>query len=908
MRITLALAVASFAAAQPSSDFFESKIRPVLAEKCYACHSAKVKNPMGGLRLDEPLPDDRTRKRVLLAVSYTDPALRMPPTGKLSDDSIADLRRWIEMGAPDPRQASATAANRGSIDYRKGREFWAFQQPKAVEPPSGNGNPIDRFLEAKRREKGIKAAPPADKAAWLRRVRYDLTGLPPSAAEIAEFLADTSPNAYRTVIDRLLDSPSYGERQARHWLDLVRFAETNGHEFDNDKLDSWRYRDYVIRAFQQDVPYDQFIREHIAGDLIAKPRRSADGSILESPLGTGVYWFGEVLNSATDSVKSRADRVDNQIDVFGKAFLGLTLACARCHDHKFDPIATEDYYALAGVMHSTYVREAVIDSPERAAAIARAKRDVASLRAKLAPTPAAAPVKSKLRDGDILFEDFDKPSYEGWATSGHAFGSAPQAGIADSFGAATERLAGSLTSKKFTMPKLWVHIRMAGTPTDTRLRDNTPLRVTVVADDYKSIYFTVKQGKQGFHWVTQRMTKEIGRACYFEIVDRSRDGHIAVDRIVLSDHDTPPADEPGATAPTPATAAIVSADETAALQARITELETRFPESSWGMLSQDEDPHDVRLHLRGSHQNLGDPVPRHFLRIMAGDNPETFRNGSGRLEVADWIASARNPLTARVMVNRIWKQHFGQGLVRTADNFGKTGERPTHPELLDWLALEFIKSGWSVKAMHRAMLLSDAYRMASTEDPKTAQADPRNELLHHMPVRRLEAEAIRDAILAVSGSLRMIPYGPSVKPHISKYQDGRGKPESGPLDGDGRRSIYLQVRRNFITPMFLAFDYPPPISTIGSRGSSTVPSQALLMLNNEFIAGEARRWAERMIAESTDPAQRIERMYLDAFGRAPETWERKETLAFVDRKQDAAEAWTNLAHVLINTAEFIYVR
>ncbi|MEZ5398585.1 MAG: PSD1 and planctomycete cytochrome C domain-containing protein [Bryobacteraceae bacterium] len=873
-----ALAVCAFAA--DTGELFERKIRPVLAEKCFACHSAKSAAPMGGLRLDQPLTGERARTRLLLAVSYTDHQLRMPPSGKLPDETIADFRRWIELGAPDPRSAAAPAKAQ-SFDLAAARKYWAFQSvTKPTLPPGAAKNPIDRFLDAAIRAKGLSPAPSADRRSWLRRVTFDLTGLPPAIADIDAYLADNAEQAEARVVQRLLASPHYGERWARHWMDLVRFAETNGHEFDNDKPYAWQYRDYVIRAFNDDLPYNQLVREHIAGDLIP-PRPSANGAFFESPIASGAFWFGEVLNSAVDSVKTRADTVDNQLDVLGKAFLGLTVACARCHDHKFDPIPTRDYYAMAGVMHSTYMREAVIDSPAQQKEIEAAIRRIAAANADWSPKPTAS---ATLRPGDELFEDFTAPSYGHWTVEGKAFGQGPAAGYAISAGPGSNQLVGSLTSRKFRMPKLWVHVRLAGTKGSASLKDDDQLRVTVVADDHKSAHL-VATGKPGFEWRSARMTKEIGRECYFEIIDRSRFGHIVVDKIVISDDDKPPADDSLAESPV-----------------RIADGGVTVPPTSWAMTSVDENPHDVPLHLRGSHKNLGDPVARGFLQVIAGSNQKPVA-GSGRLDIADSIASPHNPLTARVMVNRIWEHHFGSGLVRTADNFGKAGERPTNPELLDWLAATFVESGWSVKQLHRQIVLSEAYRRSSAATPALESADPRNDLLARFPVRRLEAEAIRDSILAVSGKLDPALYGPSVMPHISPYQDGRGKPKSGPLDGNGRRSLYIQVRRNFITPMMLAFDYPQPVSAIGVRGSSTVPAQALMMLNNEFVLEQARAWADRLTGQEPDPARRIGHMYREAFARLPEDWERREALAYAARA-----SWTDLAHALFNSAEFLYVR
>lgn len=446
------------------------------------------------------------------------------------------------------------------------KKFWAFQP---LEPAAGS---IDEILQP-------QGTPVAD-GVWARRVSFSLTGLPP-AGEI--------PRDRKAYVDSLLASPHYGERWARHWLDLMRYAETNGHEFDNDKSDAWRYRDYVIRALNSDLPYDQFVREHVAGDLLAKPRLSADGSSLESPIATTSWWFGEILNSATDSAKSRADAVDNQIDVFSKAFLGLTVACARCHDHKFDPIPTADYYGLAGVMHSTNVREAVIDSPARREAIA----------AKLGPRPEARGAKLALRPGDELFEGFEKWRAEGqaMAVSNGVASSAPREGV------------GSLTSAKLKMPKFYVHVLLQGTKYRRPRVGEGDLRLTLVADDFKSSHWYAS-GVPGFTWQSKRMTLSHGRECYFELVDRSRSGYVGVAAIVISDHKTPPG---------------ILENATLAAPGSVPEL----PESTFAMISSDENPRNVKLHVRGSHLDLGPEVPRGFLKVLSAQSREVA--GSGRL-------------------------------------------------------------------------------------------------------------------------------------------------------------------------------------------------------------------------------------------------------------------------------------
>ena len=837
--------VAGLLGAQDANEFFEKRIRPVLVQNCYACHSGASATPLGGLRVDTReglgkvlVPGDPEASRVLQVLRY-DSAVKMPPSGKLPPEQIEDVRRWIATGAIDPRIAETKAGVKG----------WAFQ-PVAnapvpvVKDKAWVRTPIDAFVLSKLEAAGKRPGAPADKRTLLRRVTFDLIGLPPTPDELDAFLADRSPQAFAKVVDRLLASPHYGERWGRHWLDLVRYAETNGHEYDNDKMEPWRYRDYVIRAFNNDLPYNQFVREHLAGDLLSNKRTNADGTAWESPIATSYLWFGEVLNSATDSVKSRADEVDNQIDVTGKAFLGLTIACARCHDHKFDPIPTADYYSLAGVFHSTSYREAVMDTPARAGAI-----HALSLKLR---TP--APAK-------------ERGPFDSWIASGEAFGDAPFGAVADSGAAGSDRFVGTLTSRKLrTGKELYLHVLVGGSKGDASLKERGPLRFTIVADGYKGQHI-VPDGDRHPKWRTLKLTFERERTIYFEIVDRTRDGHIVVQDIVFSDSKEPPTTPAIAVAPMPAHR----------------EMEDEVPPSTFAMVAEDLEPHDVRIHLRGSHTNLGEVAPRRFLKAVAGDSQRPV-SGSGRLYWADWLADRRNPLTARVMVNRIWQHHFGRGLVRSVDNFGVMGDKPSDPELLDYLATRFMDEGWSVKKMHRLLLLSSSYAAEGQ-------------------VRRLDAESLRDSILAVAGTLDTKMYGPSVPPFIDKYQDGRGKPASGPLDGDRRRTIYVQVRRNFLSPFLLAFDYPLPISAIGNRGSSTVPSQALILMNNDFVLQQAGQWAEA-VSSISDPKDKVSAMYRRAFLREPQGREAADIISFVEN----GGTWKDVAHVLFNSPEFLYLQ
>ena len=1054
-------------------EYFELHIRPLLAEKCYACHSAETM-AMGELRVDSAdgllrggsrgpalAPGDAAASLLLKAVSYNSLELKMPPTGKLAAEQIAHLEAWIRMGAPDPRTATATPAVEEGIDLATGRQFWSFRPVRDPVPPEVPGdswarNPIDRFILSRMADAGLQPAPDADRRTLLRRVTFDLTGLPPSPTDIEAFLEDASPDAFARAVERLLGSPHYGERWGRHWLDLVRWAETNGHEFDNNKLDAWRYRDYVIEAFNSDLPYTQFLKEQIAGDLLP-PRLSSDGTHYVNPVAAGMYWLWEVLNSPTDSIQARADIINNQIDVLTKATQGLTVACARCHDHKFDPIPTADYYSLFGILNSIQMSEVCIDSPERKEQIRAAAREIAdinreieavlrpghahgaagiterllaaaeesededrsplaleleyaltepshplylfakasqpiaegegfaarmaALREEMAEWSAKAdrdhPIWKERRDE--IYEDFEEGLGK-WSSTGEAFGGAPirsvpadrrmsgYAGqaLAASFGGGSNGFVGTLTTDKFRMPARYVHVRMAGDPYSSRLREVAALRFTVIADEHKSGH-AMPSGEGRLRWHTIAMTKERGRICAIEIIDRDRDGAIAVDQIVFSWDPKPPP----VAGPLDARVLAIAADESInsigdlaqaygsladglasdpdrsnadqALLAAITgqsrledgrqflsaaDAETvdslaerrrrandRIPPSTFAMSSQDWKPSDSPIHIRGNHENPGAIAPRQFLQVIAGSDQEPFRDGSGRLELARWVASERNPLTARVLVNRVWHHHFGRGIVASTDDFGRMGEQPSHPDLLDHLASRFVASGWSVKDLHRLIVLSSTYRMSSVESSEALESDPSNRLLSRFPVRRLEAEAIRDSVLAVAGSLDPSVGGPSVPPHISEYQDGRGKPKSGPIDGLGRRSVYMQVRRNFLPPLFLAFDYPLPISAEGRRGVSAVASQALLMLNNQFVAEQAERWARQVRSASQEPHDRLRGMYLRAYGRPPVESEIEQLEEFLSTQVDSAtdagssaDRWTDLAHAMLNTAEFLFLR
>jgi mono/diheme cytochrome c family protein len=1064
------------APANPTNDaagieFFEKSIRPLLASRCFECHGAQKQK--GSLRLDSRaaalkggdtapavIPGKPEESLLVDAIRYGD-TYQMPPKSQLPAEEIAALVEWVRIGAPWGADSApvATANSAVTFNLAERAKHWSFQPLTEVVPPQVGDSEwiktaVDRFIVARLQAAGLSPAPPATKHELLRRVTYDLIGLPPTLAEIEAFTADDSPGAYERVVDRLLASPRYGERWARHWLDLVRYAETCGHEFDFDLPNAYRYRDYVIRAFNEDLPYDQFVVEHLAGDLLPVPRRHPQDGFNESIIATGCFFFGEAKHSPVDVREDEADRIDNQIDVLAKTFLGLTVSCARCHDHKFDAISTKDYYALAGYLQSSRYQQAFIDSPERTRGPVEQLRAIRAERQQVAQTWVRASLVPRLghlaealsaaelsvnenwskqlhqtalaRSDDVFhawavlspkqaegaadnfaerrialaaqlagqlagdstasgpsLADFQGPHFEPWQATGEAFsaglltagqwsvigalprvpGQLASSATAHS-GLLSGKLRGVLRSPTFEIVKPRIWYRLHGTGGQVRLIVDG---LQLIQDPiYGGLKFDA--GGPELHWREQDVSKWIGHRAYVEIVDDD-DGSIAVEEIEFCDNHQPAVrpnrliarmlDDPSIDSPAllasayqrlfqqavaswldesnspPADAADRAAILRAALEqlppnehaatedgtfrAQMTALderqsavESQLAAPRRAMALADGSAENERVFIRGSHKTLGEEVPRRFLEALGGTRTEPPQTGSGRLELARTIVSPENPLPARVIVNRLWHHHFGSGLVRSTDDFGVMGQRPTHPELLDYLAGQLVREGWSIKGIHRLMVLSSTYQMSSRLQADADRTDPENKLLHRMTVRRLEGEAIRDAMLSVSGGICETMYGPSVMPHLTPFMTGRGRPTvEGPLDGDGRRSIYLAVRRNFLTPMFLAFDYPTPFTTIGRRSVSNVPAQALAMMNNPLVLQQAKLWGTHMASDaSRSPAERVRAMYLAAYCRPPEDAESQAALLFLNDTAAGPSdprAWSELAHVLFNVKEFIYI-
>jgi len=887
-------------------DLFEKKIRPLLLTHCVECHGpAKQK---GGLRLDSQAmmakggdsgavvkPGDPAASLIVTLTRY-DGDVKMPPRGKMSDEEIAVLAEWVKAGAAWPKDAvlaaEGTTTKVKPFDLSaRAKSLWSFQPVKSVAPPKIDvAHPIDAFLREKLLAVGLEPAPLADRRTLIRRLTFDLLGLPPSPEEIAAFERDESPSAYEKLVDRLLASPHYGERWARHWLDLVRYAETCGHEFDFEIPNAWRYRDYVVRAMNADLPYDQFLREHIAGDILETPRTHPKDHSNESIQATGFWFFHEAKHSPVDSRADYSDRIDNQIDVFGKAVLGLTLACARCHDHKFDPVSTKDYYSLFGVLTSSRYQQAFIDDLAPSVKILEEMKTLLVKSKSSDVKPGGSTSQGSLHIGPD------------WRKHWFATGLGLRPTESDAYphtGRESVKLAAALRSPTFLIEGPSLAIRVAGQNAKARIVLNGLEQIR--SPIYGGLSFPINDGS-ALKWHVFDLKMWQGQPAYLELLDDGP-GYFAITEIRWGPVREKSKDE------VPAPPGTDIADAKAA--ARFRELEAALPTARRTPAMADGNGRNERVFVRGSHKNLGEEVPRRYLEAFQAAPFAT--TGSGRLELASALTDLANPLVSRVMVNRLWKHHFTEGLVRSPDDFGVQGQPPTHPELLDFLATEFIARGWSLKAMHRLMVTSHAYRQSSRATPemaaKAVTLDPQNRLLHKQHVRRLEAEAIRDALLSVSGRLDRTMEGPGVLPFLSDHISGRGRPASGPLDGNGRRSLYLQVRRNFLNPMFVAFDYPTPFSAIGRRSVSNVPAQALSMLNNPFVIQQADLWAKSVLAADVTDADRLRSMYLVAFGRAPSRTESEAGLKFV-READAVDrkqAWADLAHVLLNTKEFLLV-
>jgi len=896
---------------------FNREVRPILAARCFVCHGPDAESRKVGLRLDDPhvakadrdghaaiVAGDPGASEVWRRLLSDDPDERMPPKGPPLTAAERDtIKAWIEQGA-------AYAAH------------WSWEPVRHPAVPGVRDGTwprgeLDHFVLAGLERIGMAPASPADHDTLVRRWSFALTGLPPMAIDGLE--GATTPQA---AVDLLLASPHFGERFGRHWLDLVRYAETYGHEFDYPIPHAWRYRDYVIRAFNANVPYDRFVLEHLAGDALDTPRMDPAWNADVSAIGTGFWLLAQGTHAPVDVAADEAERIANQVDVMTRTFLGSTVACARCHDHKFDPIAQRDYYALSGSLKSSARTPAWLDDgrmeQERTArvaarlelaahaALAQGKRaDEGSTTSPTTPTPPA--------DALRVLATFDQPVPEGWTVGGAAFartsGERPTIGQRGTAVVALERdiatsdvgghaLKGWLRSSSFTIdgPYLAHAVRGAG------------VRIRCVIDGYflddqNALLFDgmTQSPDTGGAWaaVVHDLRRFQGRRAHIEYID---DGGGAMDVAWLAF--VPAAELKPMPASVPADPAM--ADGLSAIDARA------LPDSVEALILAEAGVWDDSVHVRGSARRLGDSVTRGAMGVLATGMPAPGMVGSGRLELARTLVDGSHPLVARVIVNRIWQHVMGRGLVPTPDDFGALGSAPTHPELLDWLAVDFMRD-WDIKRLVRQIALSATFAQSGIASEQAEAIDPANALLHRAFIRRLDAESVRDSMLALSGRLDRSMGGPGVPTHLTEFMTGRGRPgQSGPLDGNGRRSVYLEVRRNFADPFLAMFDLPVPTTTVGRRHESNVPAQALAMMNAPLVHDLAARWGERAGASCDGSPGSMARvasgMLHDAWGRAPTTAQVDQCVAFLQTEGGPSPAaWSALAHAILNTKQFLFI-
>ncbi len=803
--------------------FFETQVRPILQANCFSCHGAEAKIK-GKLRLTTregvlkggasgpAVSLDKPNESLLLqALRYTSDDLKMPPKGKLPQTQIDVLTRWVNMGVPwSAEVVKAKPAGPPTVNAET-RNFWAFRPVQRPEVPTVKNaawvtNAIDRFILAKLEANNLQPVAPAPKAALLRRVTYDLTGLPPTPQEVEAFLADDSAGAYEKVVDRLLASPHYGEHWARHWLDLVRYAETNSFERDGAKPFVWRYRDYVIRAFNEDKPYDQFIREQLAGDELEKVTP-------DSIIATGYYRLGLWDDEPADPLQAKYDELDDIVSTTGQVFLGLTVGCARCHDHKIDPIPQKDYYRLLAFFHN--IRHYGVRSPESVAA--------ASLR----------PIDVALTDGERLQWREEMTRYQ--------------------------RRLNSVREKIDAIEK----------------------EVSKDFSDVEKEDFRDEQNR--LRLIKKRVPNLLSEEKFKQYVQLTADR----DQLMKS----PPA-------PLARALCVTEAGRTA--------------------------PPTFVL-PRGNPHAKGDQVEPGFLSVLSPPQPD-FREPATdaktcgrRLALAHWIASKDNPLTARVLVNRVWQYHFGRGIVRSSSNFGFQGTPPTHPELLDWLASEFVQQGWRFKPLHKLIVMSSAYRLASQADAQALAKDPENDLFWRFDMRRLTAEEIRDSILAINGSINLQKmYGPSIFVPIpaevlaGQSMPGAGWGKSQPED-EVRRSIYIHVKRSLTVPLLASFDVPDTDATCPVRFATTQPTQALGMINSKFLNDQAKVFADFTKKQvGNEPSAQIRFVLRRTLQREPTQKEIDRGVKFVqtmwtEHQLDAAEALRYFCLLALNLNELMYL-
>ena len=829
--------------ASDDNAFFESKVRPLLIQRCYECHSHE-KKIKGGLALDSKpgwqtggehgaaiTPGDVNKSLLITAIRYTDSDLQMPTKGKLPAEEIAILEQWVKLGAPDPREKEVVTAvkKKRVIDLNEGKKFWAFQPVSNPKPPLVKDSawpldPLDHFILKQLEAKGIKPVRDADRYTWLRRVSLDLTGLPPTTKEIESFSKDTSSDAYANAVDRLLNSKAYGERWGRHWLDLTGYADMMGTSNSVYAEYAWRYRDYLINAFNTDKPFDEFVREQIAGDLM--PSKTTEDRA-ENITATGFLMVGDIEIVNPDKAKMETDHIDTQIIKIGQTFMGMTLGCVRCHDHKFDPLGLEDYYGIAGMLRSSPSSHKMPDMGVWS-----------TLNNSVLPeTPEQLAARKQLEAENeqriVGFKEEQKKLTDENATVAKQLAALGKTDAPSPQVAATDNAQRDITANADVKPA-------ADKDALTKRRDELDAQIKKLGDTINHAEFFKDKTPRAF------------------------------------------------------------------------------------AMSDGPQPADMPIYVRGNPYAPSTVVPRGAVRVASWDKfPAIPAGQSGRLQLADWLADKRNPLTARVTVNRIWQKLFATGIVPSVDYFGTRGDVPTNPELLDHLAARFVRGGWSQKAILRSLVLSRTYRLSSANDAAAMKLDPENKLYWRMNRQRLDAEAIRDSLLAISGELTRDSGGPALvleEPencgslslkgvNPPTYKHSKARPSQ-----DFERTIYLPVMRNgYAGPDRLrsVFDFVDPAMTAGQRSQTIVPTQSLFLLSNDLLRKRATMLADKLIAAEPNELARLDILWLRALNRPITSTEREEAIALLEAvttpdKPAGAVQWTELCHSLLASNEFVF--
>ena len=923
--------------------FFESQVRPLLVKHCYECHSEEADKQKGGLWLDRKagweaggdggpalVPGNPDASLLIHSIRYADENLQMPPDSKMTTEEIAVLEQWVAMGAPDPRDtALAAGVRKGEIDYAAARQEWAFRPVvKPAEPAIAARDwrldPVDSFVLAKLEEKRLSPAPVAEPAALLRRLHYDLTGLPPTAEETQAYVSDPSREVFVRIVDELLSRPSFGEKWGRHWLDVARYADSNGGDRNYTFYQAWRYRNHVIDAFNRDQSYHEFVREQIAGDLMP----SDDPATTRRRLIASTFLaLGPKMLTERDKEKLWLDTVDEQVDTMGRAFLGLTLGCARCHDHKFDPVSQEDYFALAGIFRSTEIvtgtRNGCVNvaswierplpgpngvDPELAKQVERLELAMRLVVEKSYMKKAGGKMTAdKLPLAGVVYDESDAEVVGVWPSSNlspNRFGAHYLRDDMEGKGEKRVIFRGSLPESGL------YEVRVAYSAGENRA-EKVPVVVKSRAGN-QTVHLdqTKTPSVAGLFEPIGQFDFEKGGECSVTIETTGTEGrYVLVDAVQFISVRDLEREQEQLNAATGGESDPLFRMSEGDLKKTLDKLIADLKDKDVAMAPRDaKDPADIPLRIRGETGQLGPVVARGFPKLLSSQEAQIAPGASGRRELAEWLTGEAGGLLDRVYVNRVWGHLFGLGLVESVDNFGRLGSGTTHPELLDWLAATFREEGGSTKQLVRRLVLSRTYGIGADPDKTLVDADPENELFGRHSRRRLTAEEIRDSVLFFSGRLDRTPGGATAS--------AIGIDLDAPLsyEKDAKRTVYLPVARNNPSGELALFDGANPDLVTGRRNDTTVPTQALYLLNSAFLLKEAKAVAKSAMKPGALPGTEVDQLYRTLLGRTPNPVERERALALVadlsgggEGVSQVEEALGHLAHLLMASTEFLYL-